>query len=159
MSKTGTYWDNEGKYQEQYSKACEKLIPFHGEAEDGLPEALRSISRIGYDYYNNGFCNLWRSWDDGDTTMDSYYEDMVDYLRGHIPSDMCKQLNEFLHDAKGYGNWSNQAGIIDRIIDHIIEGIMEDGLLEEVCDECGYVDDEVASHYEECSKLDKELVN
>ena len=23
----GTYWDNEGKYQEQYTKAWEKLIP------------------------------------------------------------------------------------------------------------------------------------
>ena len=154
-----TYWDNEGKYQEQYSKAWEKLIPFHGEAEDGWPEALRSISRIGYDYYNNGFCNLWRTWDDGDTTMDSYYESMVEYLHGHLPSDMYKELNDFLHDAKGYGNWSDQAGVIDRIIDHIIEGIMEDGLLEEVCDECGYVDDEVASHDEDCSKLDKELVS
>jgi len=126
----GTYWDNEGKYQEQYTKAWEKLIPASGEAEDGLPEALRAISRVGYDYYNNGFCNLWREWDEGDITMDSYYEDMVEYLRRHIPSDMYKQLNEFLHDAKGYGNWSDQAGVIDRIIDHIIEGIVEDGLLE-----------------------------
>mgnify|MGYP003129073129 FL=1 len=126
-----TYWDNEGKYQEQYNAAWKALIPMSGEAENGWPEALRAISRIGYDYYNNGFCNLWRSWDDGDTVMDSYYEDMVEYLRHHIPSDMFKQLNEFLHDAKGYGNWSNQAGVIDRIIDHIMEGIMEDGLLEE----------------------------
>ena len=127
----GTYWDNEGKYQEQYSKAWEQLIPASGEAEDGWPEALRAISRVGYDYYNNGFCNLWREWDEGDITMDSYYEDMVEYLRRHIPSDMYKQLNEFLHDAKGYGNWSDQAGVIDRIIDHIIEGIIEDDLLEE----------------------------
>ena len=126
-----TYWDNEGKYQEQYNAAWKALIPMSGEAENGWPEALRAISRIGYDYYNNGFCNLWRSWDDGDTVMDSYYEDMVEYLRHHIPSDMFKQLNEFLHDAKGYGNWSNQAGVIDRIIDHIMEGIMENGLLEE----------------------------
>jgi hypothetical protein len=130
MSKTGTYWDNEGKYQEQYSKAYAKLVPFHGEAEDGLPEALRAISRIGYDYYNNGFCNLWREWDDGDIEMDSYYEDMVDYLRHHIPYEMHKELNAFLHDAKGYGNWSDQASVIDRIIDHIMEGIVKDGLLE-----------------------------
>ena len=161
-----TYWDQNGKYQEQYSKAWEKLIPLHGEAEDGWPEALRSISRIGYDYYNNGFCNLWRQWEEydcdgsySDYEMDSYYESMVEYLHGHLPSDMYRELNDFLHDAQGYGNWSNQAGIIDRIIDYIMEGIMEDGLLEEACDECGYVDDEVASHYEECSKLDKELVS
>ena len=73
--------------------------------------------------------------DDGDgeydTKMDPYYEDFVDYLRSEIPRDMHKELKSFLLDAKGYGNWSNQAGVIDRIIDHIIEGIVEDGLLEE----------------------------
>ena len=142
MSKTDTtqsYWDNEGKYQEQYDAAWKALIPVSGEAKDGWPEALRSISRIGYDYYNNGFCNLWQGWEDiddyGDEVMvykmDSYYEDMVDYLRHHIPGDLHKGLTSFLYDAKGYGNWSNQAGIIDRIIDHIMEGIIKDGLLEE----------------------------
>jgi len=141
MSKVDTsqaYWDNNGKYQEQYTKAWEQLIPASGEAENGWPEALRAISRIGYDYYNNGFCNLWQRWEEFDGEdhydeyeMDSYYEDMVDYLRHHIPGDLHKGLTSFLHDAKGYGNWSNQAGVIDRIIDHIMEGIMEDGLLEE----------------------------
>ena len=139
MSKTGTYWDNEGKYQEQYSKAWNKLIPASGEAEDGWPEALRAISRIGYDYYNNGFCNLWRAEEAYDSdgcyydeySMDSYYEELVDYLAYEIPRDLHKQLKEFLLDCKGYGNWSDNAGIIDRIIDHIMEGIIKDGLLEE----------------------------
>tara|TARA_R100000388_G_scaffold27727_1_gene21581 strand:- start:647 stop:1087 length:441 start_codon:yes stop_codon:yes gene_type:complete len=142
MSKTDTtesYWDNNGKYQKMYNKAWKQLIPASGEAEDGWPEALRAISRIGYDYYNNGFCNLWQGWEDLDDygeevmvyKMDSYYEDMVEYLRIHIPYEMYMELDTFLHDAKGYGNWSNQAGIIDRIIDYIMEGIGEDGLLEE----------------------------
>ena len=134
-----TYWANEGKYQKMYNKAWEQLIPASGEAEDGWPEALRAISRIGYDYYNNGFCNLWQGWEDIDDygeevmvyKMDSYYEDMVEYLRIHIPYEMYMELDTFLHDAKGYGNWSNQAGVIDRIIDYIMEGIGEDGLLEE----------------------------
>ena len=133
MSKVDTskaYWDNNGKYQEQYDKAWEQLIPAQGEAKDGWPEALRAISRIGYDYYNNGFANLWHTWDDGDTVMDSYYEDMVDYLRSEIPRDMHKELKLFLLDAKGYGNWSNKAGIIDRIIDYIMEQIIDDELIE-----------------------------
>ena len=142
MSKTDTtksYWDNEGKYQEQYDRAWKQLIPASGEAKDGLPEALRAISRIGYDYYNNGFCNLWQGWEDiddyGDEVMvyemDSYYEDMVDYLRYQIPLPMHKELEAFLLDAQGYGNWSNQASVLDRIIDHIMERIIEDELLEE----------------------------
>ena len=139
MSKVGTYWDREGKYQEQYDAAWKQLIPLEGEAEEGLPEALRAISRIGYDYYNNGFCNLWRSSEaydeDGcyydEYEMDSYYRDMVAYLRYEIPRDLHKQLKEFLLDAQGYCNWSDNADIIDRIIDHIMEGIIKDGLLEE----------------------------
>ena len=141
MSKTDTtesYWDNNGKYQKMYNAAWKALIPASGEAEDGWPEALRAISRIGYDYYNNGFCNLWQGWEDIDDygeevmvyKMDSYYEDMVEYLRIHIPYEMYMELDTFLHDAKGYGNWSNQAGVIDRIIDYIMEGIGKDGLLE-----------------------------
>ena len=141
MSKTDTpktYWDINGKYQKQYEMAWEQLVPASGEAKDGWPEALRAISRIGYDYYNNGFSNLWRMWEEydcdgsySDYEMDSYYEDMVDYLRHHIPYEMHKELNAFLLDAQGYGNWSDKADIIDRIIDHIMEGIIEDGLLEE----------------------------
>ena len=141
MSKTDTtqsYWDNEGKYQKQYDAAWKALIPMSGEAKDGWPEALRAISRIGYDYYNNGFCNLWRAEEeyDGDDyydkyVMDSYYRDMVDSLAYQIPRNMHGELKDFLADAAGYGNWSNQAGIIDRIINHIMEGIIKEGLLEE----------------------------
>ena len=132
MSKTGAYWDNEGKYQAEYDAAWKALIPASGEAKDGLPEALRAISRIGYDYYNNGFCNLWREWDDGDIEMDSYYEDLVDYLRYQVSS--LKLYNDFrswLRTTKGYCNWSDGADVIDRIIDDIMEQIIEDELLEE----------------------------
>ena len=138
MSKVDTsqaYWDNNGKYQEQYDRAWKQLIPASGEAKDGLPEALRAISRIGYDYYNNGFCNLWHSWDDGDgeydTKMDPYYEDLVEYLEDNLPRDLHNELKNFIDDAKGYSNWSKADGVIDRIIDHIVERIIEDGLLEE----------------------------
>ena len=134
---SGVYWDSEGKYQGLYDRAWKQLIPASGEAEDGLPEALRAISRIGYDYYNNGFCNLWRHFEefDGDEhyddyVMDSYYEELVDYLKSHIPSDLSQDLHWFLQDAQGYGNWSDQAGVLDRIIDHIMEQIIEQELIE-----------------------------
>ena len=139
INKEGSYWDNKGKYQQEYDAAWKALIPASGEAKDGLPEALRAISRIGYDYYNNGFCNLWRADEEYDSDgsyydvyrMDSYYRDMVEYLAYEIPRDLHKELQEFLLDAQGYGNWSNQASVLDRIIDHIMERIIEDELLEE----------------------------
>ena len=132
-----SYWDNAGKYQTEYNEAWKQLIPAQGEAEDGWPEALRAISRIGYDYYNNGFCNLWMSSEaydeDGysydEYEMDSYYRDMVDYLAYKIPRDMHGELKDFLVDASGYCNWSSQAGIIDRIIDHIMVQILQENLI------------------------------
>jgi hypothetical protein len=127
----GSYWDNDGKYQAQYDLAWKQLIPASGEADDGLPEALRAISRIGYDYYNNGFCNLWRSWDDGDTTMDSYYEGLVDYLRDHTPHNLHKEFRGWLKTTQGYCNWgSGGEDILDRIIDHIVQQIIEQELIE-----------------------------
>jgi hypothetical protein len=129
MSKYTTYWDNNGKYQTEYELAWKQHIPMSGEAEDGLPEALRCISRIGYDYFNNGFCNLWQTWEDGDTVMDSYYEGMVQYLQSHIPYDMHKELVEFLHDAKGYGNWSDKSGVIEDVTSCIIEQMIQQGMI------------------------------
>ena len=135
---SGSYWDCEGKYQGLYDLAWQQLIPIEGEAEDGWPELLRAISRIGYDYYNNGFGNLWREWEEYDGVecyteykMDSYYEELVEYIEDNLTNDdLYKELRSFMLDAQGYGNWSDHADIIDRIIDYIMEGIIEDDLLE-----------------------------
>tara|TARA_R100000697_G_scaffold928_1_gene2000 strand:- start:90 stop:551 length:462 start_codon:yes stop_codon:yes gene_type:complete len=135
----GSYWDNEGKYQQEYDAAWKALIPASGEAGDGLPEALRAISRVGYDYYNNGFCNLWREWEDvddwgGDTIvrkMDSYYEDLVDYLAYHVPSKLYDEFKDWLPTIS-YGSISwgaNGDDVIDRIIDHIIEQMIHEQLI------------------------------
>tara|TARA_S200002703_G_scaffold50790_1_gene44162 strand:- start:1021 stop:1461 length:441 start_codon:yes stop_codon:yes gene_type:complete len=134
----GSYWDNEGKYQQEYDAAWKTLIPSSGEAEDGLPEALRAISRIGYDYYNNGFCNLWQRWEEFDGEdhydeyeMDSYYEGLVDYLRDHTPHNLHKEFRGWLQTTQGYCNWGNGGeDVIDRIISHIIEQIIEQELIE-----------------------------
>lgn len=134
---TGSYWDHKGKYQKQYDAAWKTLIPSSGEADDGLPEALRAITRVGYDYYNNGFCNLWQGHEDVDDygddyieyTMDSYYEDMVDYLRYQIPLPMHRELEAFLLDAQGYGNWSDKDVVIDSIINHIMEQMIQEELI------------------------------
>lgn len=129
MSKYTTYWDNNGKYQKEYELAWKQYIPMSGEAESGLPEALRSISRIGYDYFNNGFCNLWQTQEDGYSVMDSYYEEMVEYLRHHIPYNMHKELMEFINDAKGYGVWSDKSGVIEDVTSCILEQMIQQGMI------------------------------
>ena len=134
-----SYWDNKGKYQTEYKEAWKTLIPASGEADDGLPEALRAISRVGYDYYNNGFCNLWREWEDvddwGEDTivreMDSYYEELVDYLAYHLPYKLYKEFKDWLPTVN-YGSISwgaNGDDVIDRIINHIIEEMIDEELI------------------------------
>jgi len=129
----GSYWDNDGKYQDKYEYAWKTYIPASGEAEDGWPEALRAISRIGYDYYNNGFCNLWQTWDEGPTEMSDFYKDFVDYLSYHVPHNLYKEFKGWLQTTKGYCNWgSGGDDVIDRIIDHIIENMEHEDMFEEL---------------------------
>lgn len=52
-----SYWDNEGQLQSEYDKLYEELVPASGEAETLFGEAVRAVSRLGYEYLNNGNCN------------------------------------------------------------------------------------------------------
>jgi len=59
--------------------------------------------------------------------------------------EVANQASEFdayykLHES--FRKWLEESQTLVRLV--------------QVCDECGYVDDEVASHYEECSKLNPE---
>jgi hypothetical protein len=54
---TPTYWNNNGKFQKEYEKLYEQLVPKEGEAPTQEGELLRCISQFYYDRYNNGHCN------------------------------------------------------------------------------------------------------
>lgn len=51
------YSNSNGKYQEQYDKLYKELVPIEGQAETLNGELIRAISRLFYEYYNNGNCN------------------------------------------------------------------------------------------------------
>lgn len=53
-----SYWDNNGAYQEQYDEIYAKLVPSSGEADTVHGEMIRAVSRLFYDYCNNGNCNV-----------------------------------------------------------------------------------------------------
>ena len=53
-----SYWNNNGAYQEQYDKLYESLVPSRGESDTVHGEMLRAVSRLFYDYCNNGNCNI-----------------------------------------------------------------------------------------------------
>ena len=61
LSKKGVnqYWNNTGAYQKEYEELYAKLVPASGEAKTYNGELLRAISRLGYEYNNNGNCNTF----------------------------------------------------------------------------------------------------
>ena len=52
-----SYWANNGAYQVDRERLYDKLVPASGEAETIHGEMIRSVSRLFYDYCNNGNCN------------------------------------------------------------------------------------------------------
>ena len=52
-----SYWANDGAYQLDMDRLYDKLVPASGEAETIHGEMIRSVSRLFYDYCNNGNCN------------------------------------------------------------------------------------------------------
>ena len=51
-----TYWNNAGKYQADYDRLL-LLMPSMGQCDTVAGELIRSASRLGYDFYNNGMGN------------------------------------------------------------------------------------------------------
>lgn len=51
------YWSGDSDLQNEYEDYYSQLVPSMGEADTIQGELLRNISRVAYDYYNNGFGN------------------------------------------------------------------------------------------------------
>lgn len=52
-----SYWSGTGKHQALYDSIFETLVPDMGKAPTKEGEMLRAVSKLYYDYYNNGMCN------------------------------------------------------------------------------------------------------
>ena len=51
------YYNGNGEYQSQFNTIFEEFVPASGSANTLAGECVRAISRINYDFYNNGFGN------------------------------------------------------------------------------------------------------
>lgn len=52
-----SYWNNNGAYQKEYNALYEKMVPAEGAADTLHGELIRGISRLFYEYCNNGNWN------------------------------------------------------------------------------------------------------
>jgi len=54
------FWNGKHPLAEKAEELYNKLVPAVGKADSVVGELLRASSRIGYDWYNNGWgCNNW----------------------------------------------------------------------------------------------------
>lgn len=53
-----SYWNENGAYQKEYDELYTQLVPARDEAETVHGEMIRCVSRLFYDYCNNGNCNV-----------------------------------------------------------------------------------------------------
>lgn len=99
-----SYWNHEGAYEKQYNALYEALVPASGSATTLNGELIRAVSRLGYEYCNNGNCNAcvqiyaqpsddnhWGEDDDFDseevvdTELDGFYGKFLDLIRDSLP--------------------------------------------------------------------------
>ena len=74
-----SYWQGTGVYQKEYDDLYERLVPKRGCADTIAGEMVRGVSRLYYDYFNNGNCNVVDvKYDDDDcivsARVDDYYQ-------------------------------------------------------------------------------------
>jgi len=128
-----TYWSDEGIYQKEYKALYECYVPDSGDAPTIHGELLRAVSRLHYDYFNNGNCNVQDyDWDDSDIFIKPYYKRMIDFIKEY--SNAQNEINKlvfFLTDFYHYGRHNlfneNNQQIYTRLVDKIMQQILTEG--------------------------------
>lgn len=112
-----TYWNDNGKYQKESNLLWRTFVPNTGSCETITAELYRCISRIYYDIYNNGGCNL---------SPNDYFIVFVDE---HLPSNQCENWKKIISPIqrankrdKFYISYENEdfEKALDEIMDEII---------------------------------------
>ena len=112
--------------------------------------------------------HMWLTWDQLDACVAWDYYPLCMSIVARVSSDVMDGTNQnsmtsnpdtlqSLHNLAQLGEFISSVyyrkeAFID-IDDYTMHAFRIPKKLEKKCDECGYVDDAVASHYEECSKL------
>lgn len=113
-SLTESSWDHPA-----YEKLWSKLVPSEGEAETEYGEAVRCLSNLEHDFYNNGYGNAVDVRIDIETEQefDDTVSTVVDYVEallgdGTIPDRYRRKVNELIHELHDVNN-ENSGSIRD----------------------------------------------
>lgn len=123
---TQHYWNNNGVYQDLYDSMWQSLVPASDSASTMHGELIRCISRLYYDFCNNGNCNAidveqddcsycdglgyedvdsdescsrcdGNCTEDGELFITEYYDDMLSFLETYmIENQLAKDLRKWM---------------------------------------------------------------
>jgi hypothetical protein len=116
-----SYWNGTGAYQKEYKELYFKLVPKQGSAATLNGELIRAISRLTYEFYNNGNANALI----GSSTIHPFYEKFLDLILDTVPGTFkfvsgvrTAILNQVSTDDKDAISAYNN--LADRVIHYVL---------------------------------------
>ena len=141
-----TYWNHQGKFQAAYDELV-NLMPASGKSDTVAGELVRSSSRIGYQFYNNG--------------MGNNVSGAVNFLRdkGAIDPDTYDTIYEYSRGRVYNGHYDGDAlqVAVERATDMTLEFITRNPVLLSMSNEQDMFDfEEPELYYDEDDYYDEE---
>lgn len=99
-SKMGLYWSERGKYSPLGDLIREHLIPAQGESDYTFAECFRMLSKLYWDFYNNGGGNIVDSYQDYLKFVVRYCENRMDPPLDVQQRFALEQLTDFVKDVE-----------------------------------------------------------
>ena len=106
------YWNGDHDRQSEYDQLYKELVPAEGKAETVNGELIRCISRLTYEYCNNGNLNAVDVDDEYETLdrvigykrstyvqLNEFYGYFLDFLRKYISSSSVDCIQDIILDA------------------------------------------------------------
>ncbi|GAG03658.1 unnamed protein product, partial [marine sediment metagenome] len=100
-----SYFDGAGKYQEWYQEAFDLFVPPIGDAKTDHGTALRIVSKLTHDLYNNGFGNLRVNYKTWPTILQKIIERYDIPLDEEMDEDDKKEWGEFVAVTNDMDNY------------------------------------------------------
>lgn len=92
-----TYWNGEGAYEAEYQRLYDEFVPSSGRSNSFQGEVMRAVSRMYYEYYNNGNCNAceeipacayWELDDEDEMeyeyAVSEFYQEFIDIIYSYL---------------------------------------------------------------------------
>lgn len=114
------YWNNEGCFDQEFSKLTNQLVPDVGRGDSLMAEVVRAANRLYYEYFNNGNCNVMECSEVDEVEIDCPYCDGLGYLDDE-QEEICPECEGMgVIYEEGEGEWK-----FDQYWDNFIKLIRE----------------------------------